>query len=41
MSEKQLNDILTKSFGRVKFLELHTKICLIDVRTQQGLDGEY
>jgi hypothetical protein len=30
-SEEQLGDILTKPLGRVKFLELHTKISLIDV----------
>jgi hypothetical protein len=30
-SEEQLNDILTKPFDRVKFLELRTKIGLIDV----------
>jgi hypothetical protein len=30
-SEEQLGDILTKPLGRVKFLELHTKIGLIDV----------
>jgi hypothetical protein len=30
-SEEQLGDILTKSLGRVKFLELRTKIGLIDV----------
>jgi hypothetical protein len=31
MSEEQLGDILTKPLGRVKFLEHHTKIGLIDV----------
>jgi hypothetical protein len=31
MSEEQLGDILTKPLDRVKFLELHTKIGLIDV----------
>jgi hypothetical protein len=30
-SEEQLGDILTKTLGRVKFLELRTKIGLIDV----------
>jgi hypothetical protein len=30
-SEEQLNDILTKPLDRVKFLELHTKIDVIDV----------
>jgi hypothetical protein len=30
-SEEQLGDILTKPLGRLKFLELHTKIGLIDV----------
>jgi hypothetical protein len=30
-SEEQLGDILTKTLGRVKFLELRTKISLIDV----------
>jgi hypothetical protein len=30
-SEEQLGDILTKPFGRVKFLKLHTKIGLIDI----------
>jgi hypothetical protein len=30
-SEEQLGDILVKPLGRVKFLELHTKIDLIDV----------
>jgi hypothetical protein len=30
-SEEQLNDILIKSLSRVKFLELCTKINLIDV----------
>jgi hypothetical protein len=30
-SEEQLGDILTKPLGRVKFLELRTKIGLIDV----------
>jgi hypothetical protein len=30
-SEEQLGDILTKPLGRVKFLEFHTKIGLIDV----------
>jgi hypothetical protein len=30
-SEEQLDDILTKTLGRVKFLELSTKIGLIDV----------
>jgi hypothetical protein len=30
-SEEQLGDILTKPLGRVKFLELHTKIDLIDI----------
>jgi hypothetical protein len=30
-SKEQLGDILTKPLGRVKFLELHTKISLIDV----------
>jgi hypothetical protein len=29
-SEEQLGDILTKPLGRVKFLELHTKIVVID-----------
>jgi hypothetical protein len=32
-SEEQLDDILTKSLGRVKFLKLRTKIGLI------GIDG--
>jgi hypothetical protein len=31
-SEEQLGDILTKPLSRVKFLELHTKIGLIDVK---------
>jgi hypothetical protein len=31
MSEEQLGNILTKFLGRVKFLELHTKISLINV----------
>jgi hypothetical protein len=31
MSEEQLGDILTKPLGRVKFLEHHAKIGLIDV----------
>jgi hypothetical protein len=30
-SEEQLDDILTKPLGRVKILELHTKIDLIDI----------
>jgi hypothetical protein len=30
-SEEQLCDILTKPLGRVKFLELHTKIGLINI----------
>jgi hypothetical protein len=30
-SEEQLDDILTKSLGRVKFLELRTKISIIDI----------
>jgi hypothetical protein len=30
-SEEQLDDILTNPLDRVKFLELHTKIGLIDV----------
>jgi hypothetical protein len=30
-SEEQLDDILTKPLGRVKFLEIRTKIGLIDV----------
>jgi hypothetical protein len=30
-SEEQLGDILTKPLDRVRFLELHTKIDLIDV----------
>jgi hypothetical protein len=30
-SKEQLSDILTKPLGRVKFLELRTKIGLIDV----------
>jgi hypothetical protein len=30
-SEEQLGNILTKPLGIVKFLELHTKIGLIDV----------
>jgi hypothetical protein len=30
-SEEQLSDILTKPLDRVKFLELHTKIDVIDV----------
>jgi hypothetical protein len=30
-SEEQLGDILTKPLDRVKFLELHTKIGLIDI----------
>jgi hypothetical protein len=30
-SEEQLGDILTKPLGRVKFLELHTNIDVIDV----------
>jgi hypothetical protein len=30
-SEEQLGDILTKPLGRVKFLELHTKIGLINI----------
>jgi hypothetical protein len=30
-SEQQLGDYLTKPLGRVKFLELHTKIDLIDI----------
>jgi hypothetical protein len=30
-SERQLGDILIKPLGRVKFLELHTNINLIDV----------
>jgi hypothetical protein len=30
-SEEQLGDILTKSLHRVKFLELHTKIGLINI----------
>jgi hypothetical protein len=30
-SEEQLDDILTKPLGRVKFLEIRTKISLIDV----------
>jgi hypothetical protein len=30
-SEEQLSDILTKLLDRVKFLELRTKIDLIDV----------
>jgi hypothetical protein len=30
-SEEQLDDILTKSLSRVKFLELHTKIGLINI----------
>jgi hypothetical protein len=30
-SEEQLGDILIKSLGRVKFMELRTKIGLIDV----------
>jgi hypothetical protein len=30
-SEEQLGDILTKPLGRVKFLELRTKIGLIDI----------
>jgi hypothetical protein len=30
-SEGQLSDILTKLLGRVKFLELHVKIGLIDI----------
>jgi hypothetical protein len=30
-SEEQLGNILTKPLGRVKFLELHTKIGLIDI----------
>jgi hypothetical protein len=30
-SEEQLGDILTKPLDRLKFLELHTKIDLIDV----------
>jgi hypothetical protein len=30
-SEQQLGNYLTKPLGRVKFLELHTKIDLIDV----------
>jgi hypothetical protein len=29
--EEQLGDILTKPLSRVRFLELHTKIDLIDV----------
>jgi hypothetical protein len=30
-SEEQLGDILIKPLDRVKFLELHTKIGLIDI----------
>jgi hypothetical protein len=30
-SEEQLDDILTKPLGRVKFLEIRTKIGLIDI----------
>jgi hypothetical protein len=30
-SEEQLDDILTKHLGRVKFLELRTKIGLINI----------
>jgi hypothetical protein len=30
-SEEQLGDILMKPLGRVKFLELHAKISLIDI----------
>jgi hypothetical protein len=30
-SEEQLGDILTKPLGKVKFLEVHTKIDLINV----------
>jgi hypothetical protein len=30
-SEEQLGDILTKPLGRVKFLEVHTNIDVIDV----------
>jgi hypothetical protein len=39
-SEEQLGDILTKPLGRLKFLELHTKIGLIDVNRHKKAEEE-
>jgi hypothetical protein len=39
-SEEQLDDLLTKPLGRVKFLDLRSKISLIDVNGHKKASDE-